>query len=228
MDLNDPRITDPLLRRVMRIAAEEHPTIKYVFKDRVWWWKVLYYTVIWMFNRKFMTHYTTTMGTELHFPNQQWFVDNQNSVARILAHELVHLRNHKKQGLAVAWLSYFFPQNLGFLALPALGGFWIPELFWFLLFLLALAPFPAYWRMEEEMSAYRMTIAFQYWADGGMHPNYIGVFADHFVKSQYYFMWPFRKQVEARLGRYLREVQEGTVRDDILFERMYQAIHSDY
>lgn len=224
MDLNDPQITSPLLQRVMRIAAEEQPTIQYRFKNEIWWWKVAYYAIIWIFNREFMVKYTTTLDNQIHFPSRKWLLENQASAAGVIAHELVHMRNNKARGSFVAGMLYFFPQDLAVLAPLAILGVWIPELTVFLLFVLALAPIPAYWRMEEEMSAYRMSIAFQYWRDGWMHDSYISEYAKPFIGSGYYFMWPFRKQVEGRLRRYLSEVRSGEVRKDPLFDKMYLAI----
>lgn len=225
MDLNDPRITNPALHHTMRVAAEENPSIKYRFKEDIWWWKILYYTVIWWWNKDFMKSYITTVGDEIHFPSVSWLLGSQEAAAKVIAHELVHMRNNKARGRFLSFLGYSFPQILGVLTIPAVLGAWIPEMWWFLVFLVAVLPLPAYWRMKEELSAYRMSIAAQYWLDGGMHPNYITqVFAAEFISSKYYFMWPFKKYIAEQLAKYLAEVQTGEIRKDPLFEKIYQAL----
>lgn len=72
----------------------------------------------------------------------------------VLAHELVHLMRGGGSWWRRAWwlARYAFPQCLGLLALLA---FVSP---WFLVALVALAPWPAGWRLREEAAAFAVSL----------------------------------------------------------------------
>lgn len=92
------------------------PSFEVAYKDRSDLMFVLGFLVT-PFNPDFMTGYTTTWGTKVYFPSENFLFDNPARGFRILAHEYVHLldaKNHK-----TFKLSYLFPQILMILPLIA-------------------------------------------------------------------------------------------------------------
>lgn len=130
--------------------------------------------------------YSTTIGRRISLADGHGWTT--------LAHEGVHVVQGLRQGTLIHSLLYLFPQCLALLSLLAI---WSP---WFLLSLIFLLPFPAYFRMRKELEAYCVNVVLVQWVNGSLPGNgYISRIADHFVESDYYFMWPFRRYIERRL-----------------------------
>jgi hypothetical protein len=174
------------------------------------------------FTPEFMSSITTTMGATVYFPSRAWVEEDYGRAWRVLCHELVHVEDYRALGKN-GWLfgvGYAMPQGLAVLAL--LG---IPfHSWWFLLFLLLLAPLPAPWRKAAEMRGYAMTMAVRYWTFGGGIPKEL---KDHivqnFVGPKYYFMWPFKGAVEREVGQWSRM----TLCDEIQrVDPVYAEVHS--
>lgn len=130
------------------------------------------------FNPRFMTDFTTTIAAVMYVPIAWW--KDAPSLRRVSCHEWVHeLRAMRAEivlgptgsvvveptprwrTLRRAWWSwlYLFPQSLAPLALLAvlawpLGAGWL----WWLVALAALAPWPAPFRVREELAAYVVSI----------------------------------------------------------------------
>ena len=144
------------------------------------------------FNPKFMTSFTTTIGSKVYFPKSTALEDKPVATCITLLHEIVHILDGKKYGKITFSLLYMFPQILALLTLPALFFFG----YWGLLFLLFLLPLPAYFRMKFERRAYltelyvaqKLTDRLQVTIDLDVHA---GLVKKNFNCSSYYWMWVF-------------------------------------
>src|SRR3990167_3207757 len=113
--------------------GKEQFDLKIAFKDESKFMKFL--GALLFFNRKFMTTYSTTVGTTVYFPSKSWLNENRDRAARILAHELVHIDDAKDVGEIGFSYSYLFPQILSTISVAAFLGS-SPLFLLFLLFLL--------------------------------------------------------------------------------------------
>lgn len=158
-----------------------------------------------IFNKDFMEKYSTTVYPNVYFP------DNFSTNMRweILAHEWVHLRGGKKSQFLFS-IKYLFPQwlvVLSFLSLLAIpfSNFWLLNLLWLVL----VAPLPAYWRMKEELDGYTMNLVIDKTTRGVISPFYIDFLELQFTGPGYYFMWPFKKNITNRLSTRVGQVLTG-------------------
>jgi hypothetical protein len=144
------------------------------------------------FNRKFMTTYTTTIGSTVYFPSQNYIQSAPVTSTTILLHELVHIYDGKKISKYLFGVLYLFPQILIFLLFPMLFLSWKLAL----IFLVFLLPLPAYFRMYFEKRAYISNLYVLYRLGNKLKFNvdleYNKDFnLSQFKNSYYYFMWPF-------------------------------------
>lgn len=144
------------------------------------------------FNPKFMTSFTTTIGSKVYFPKSTALEDKPISTCITLLHEIVHILDGKKYGSIVFSLLYLFPQVLAILTIPAL--FFIG--YWGLLFLLFLLPLPAYFRMKFEKRAYltELYVLHQLSIKLGITIDLdvrIALIKKNFNCGSYYWMWVF-------------------------------------
>lgn len=161
-----------------------------------------------IFNKDFMTRYTTTIHPKVYFPEEK--MKDARAVWKTLAHEWVHMVHAEATPTWWYSLKYLFPHWLALLALMSLGAIWGGP--WWLLnlcWLLCLAPLPAYLRSREEVSAYAMTMAVNYWRYGHVMPSTKERLVTHFTGSNYYFMWPFRKAVVRWLNTEEKKIVSG-------------------
>lgn len=122
----------------------------------------------------FLTFFITTIGNTVYVPDM-W--KNMSPVDRmiVLRHERVHMRQRRKYGtLLFSFLYLFFP-------LP--GGY-------------------AYYRKKFEQEAYEETIAATVeLKEAGVvivqTPAYRSWVLSYFMTSAYFWMWPFREDLEA-------------------------------
>jgi hypothetical protein len=103
--------------------------------------------ILYPFNRRFMSDYTTTIFGRIYWPDNVDPADRW----RTLWHECVHRKQATRVGEPWFSLSYLFPLPL---AVLALGAFWS---LWWLCALVFLAPLPAPWRVLWEREAYTIT-----------------------------------------------------------------------
>jgi hypothetical protein len=168
--------------------------MKIVYKDDSLFMRIL--GKILFFNPTFMTSYATTIGETIYLPNKskEW---SDQSIEMLLAHEMVHVLDYKKEGF-LFFLKYLFPQvllPLCFIVFPfsVVAGIFI--------LMFTAFPFPAYWRMKYELRGYTMTLAVkvlqlkqQGYSEGKIKEiidvkiNYIN--DTYFKGPAYYFMWP--------------------------------------
>jgi len=170
----------------------KHPLIQFAYglqvksKEDVWHQRLLGKIFYWLGDESYREFNCTTIGGVIYTPKMVKDVLNDP----ILAHEVVHVRQHRAWG----WIwevSYLFPQILGLLALK---GFWNPM--WFL-WALCFLPLPAPFRMWSELKAYKTTMSVDYWRWGGMNLEQFQAYLNtyllpKFTTRQYFWMWPFK------------------------------------
>lgn len=159
----------------------------------------------------FVEQVTTTIGGTVYFPNPEWVAQNYERSWMTLSHELVHVEDYRRLGLAkpLFLVAYAFPQVLSLLALLGFAF----QSWWFLGCLLFLAPMPAPWRKRAEMRGYGMTMAVHYWRHGTGIPQGLRAFVtQQFSGPLYYFMWwPF--SVEGEVGRWVKMILCSELQD---------------
>ena len=194
--MNDTQNFDAL----ENIIKERVPGFQIKFKDESPFMKFL--GKIMFFNKRFMTGYITTIGKTIYFPGRQEFEENRGGYFKTLCHEYVHVMDYVQRPVRFI-LGYIFPQLLAVFSLGAILALINP---WFLLFLLALlfaAPIPSPGRAESEFRGYGMSCKVRIWKGEIIDANLLKQYADTFTTSAYYFMWPFRKNVDKRLREYI-------------------------
>jgi len=159
------------------------------------------------FNKDFMRAYVTTVYPAVYFPDKT--KDNAAYTWPVLAHEWVHLLRAKNHPVWFV-LSYFFPHwlcALSLLAVTSVWGspWWLLNLIW----LAALAPWPAPGRYYEEWLAYRMSMAAEVWRYGAMTRYSRKFYVSQFTSSAYYFMWPFKKHLEKKVLAAVAAIERG-------------------
>lgn len=167
--------------------------------------------LVWVFNRRFMTDYTTTLKWIVYFPSEEFVKKSPDRAVSILMHEFIHLWDRKKKGVAFSLL-YTLPQSGAVLPLAMLLGIgWlIPgwgNLILGLLVVLFLLPWPAPWRMQWELRGYTMDLAHAHWQGHNMDT------LDEFIIEQftgwnYYRMWAFENDIRARIDRVKNDIKD--------------------
>jgi len=172
------------------------------------------------FNRQFMTHVTTTVGTTVYFPSRK-YVETDPAIAwDILAHELVHVSDHRRNRIFIGL--YLMPQLLAVLALLA-----IPlQSWWPLLFLICLAPIPAPWRLNAEIRGYAMGMAVWHWyRKAGIPQAMKQDIAKYLTGPDYYFTWWVSKDyVMGKINEWSKRILLDQVDDDPPFKLVHDMI----
>lgn len=177
------------LEKITNLGKEKYG-LQIKFKDESPLMKLL--GAVMFFNPKFMTSYTTTIGSTVYFTKREWLKKNPDAAAHVLAHELVHIRDAKEVGSFVFSYTYLLPQCLALLALLAIFSSW-----WWLLCLGFLAPIPSPMRTYWELRGYAITDATYYKSTGQFTD--IKRMARQFTTASYFFMWPFKADIEERI-----------------------------
>lgn len=156
-----PATPKDIYEALVALIATKVPGFQVLFKNESRWQRFLG-ALVWVFNRKYMTNYTTTLYPRVYFPNRE-FVENDTTHAwKVLAHEYVHLLDTKASPLGFR-VRYLMPQFLALLALGAFGAFWTPWAWFSLIALVALAPWPSAGRTALELRGYAMSMAVDFW-----------------------------------------------------------------
>lgn len=184
-------------------SAQKHfPKLQIKYKDK----SLLMKTIgkILFFNKSFMTGFSTTLGSTVYFPSENYIKLRSVSSSAVFLHELVHVKDAQKISGPIFGLLYLFPQILALFCLPLFLLSWKIALPLLVIFML---PIPAFFRMKFEKKAYEASLY-------ALH--HIGLklsfdpklerqasrFEAHFKSSKYYFMWPFsniKKDFEAAI-----------------------------
>lgn len=190
------------------------PKFSVDFKDQSLFMKIISY-LVYIFNRKFMTSYITTIYPKVYFPNQEKYNKLPTLNFKVLAHEFVHLFDAKDNSLLFS-LKYLFPQIL---ALPFIVGAVLLAIFvsWSMFFislivgLIFLVPWRAYWRSELEYRGYAMTLACEYWMNGDISDWTINHCKEQFYGWAYYRMDGDTSRVNAKINKIVEDIKSGKI-----------------
>jgi hypothetical protein len=205
--------------------------MKIVYKDDSLFMRIL--GKILFFNPTFMTSYATTIGETIYLPSKskEW---SDQSVEILLAHEMVHVLDYKKEKFLFP-LKYLFPQVLLPLCFVILPFSITAAIF---VFMFTAFPLPAYWRMKYELRGYTMTLAakvLQLKSDGYLDDKIkeiinarISHINDTYFKgSAYYFMWPFG--IYEKIQKDVNSIISGDIfSSDEVYEKVRKTILSKY
>lgn len=132
--------------------------------------------------KKFMTHFVTTIGNTIYLPSEWSGWTTANKLA-ILKHERVHMRQSRDVGRLKFSLLYLF------------------------------LPFPvvfSHYRKKFEMEAYEESLR-TYVKEYGpeiLTPEVRENMIRHFTSSEYLWMWPWRKSVEAWYDNFVASLKK--------------------
>jgi len=204
-------MADRTLLTALEGAIKTHaPKFEVRFKNESKLMKII--DKILFFNHLFMTNYITTIGQVPYWPSREHYEYNPDASFDVLAHEFVHVMDYIKKPVRFT-LGYLFPQIL---ALPAVLFILLSPLFitlmclsiispWWLLTLLslvALAPLPASIRKWAEVRGYGMSLRVRMWRYNQVTSSKFESSVRAFTGPNYYFMWPFEKDIRKELSAY--------------------------
>jgi hypothetical protein len=192
---------------------KKHYSFSVDFKDKSLLMKVLSYILF--FVKGFMTKYITTINNVIYFPKQSDI--NSPGAAPILAHEIKHIQQSNNYTFVLFSLLYLFPQSLSLLSVLGFLGFIYWPLFLCFAFIIALAPFGAYWRMKFELEAYTVSLyCLNLQLSNQDEQTRRKVLQDEavwintqFTSSNYYWMW--RSGVLDELNNKIESILDGSI-----------------
>lgn len=164
----------PALCLLLDEIKAEYPEFQLKSKSKSWLMKFLHVCLLVITfgqMRDFMVKFTTTVGYIVYTPTE-WEGWTPKAKMLILRHERVHMRQRKAKGSI--WFS------ISYLLLPL-------PIIW------------AYYRMRYEMEAYEETIQakWEYYGIRGFTPEVREAMISRFTGPSYFWMWPWRKRIEA-------------------------------
>lgn len=185
--------------------------------------------LMWPFNPKYMTSYTTTMYPRV------WFVSKADYEAKplasflILAHERVHLLDTQSQPF---WfrLSYLLPQVLAVpllvvgVVLAVTLGWW--SIIAFIFALGALFPWPSRWRVRWEQRGYAMSMAVRFWTTGDLPFSTKEAIRKQFLGSAYFWMAGDAVAIDKWLMVTSNAIRTGTIQEDPVYGAVYRFLRS--
>lgn len=204
-------------------ALNEKNNIEVKFKDESKLMKILGWVLF--FNSNFSKNFVTTIGSTVYYPSRDWIKNHHDASIKLLAHELVHIKDNKKFSFLFGFL-YLFPLSL----LPLSFSCYLFMPFWAaaLISLFCLLPFPAPWRMHFELKAYKMSLFVNdlFLREKGLSSTdrYIELcdqareMNKYFTGPFYYFMWPFGVKKKLKDEAYLIINSSTLESSDIYFE----------
>jgi hypothetical protein len=204
-----------------KLSAKYKFSIKY--KNKSVLMKILGFILF--FTKEFMTKYTTTIGSTIYFPSEEFVLKNDQLAITILSHEIVHVNQANKYSKFLFGLLYLFPQCLVILAVL------FPFSLWFLLFIVCLAPLPAPWRAKFETEGYTMSL---FMLNEQLHlfnaPEKIpDILLDratkidntYFKGSAYWFMWPFGSNLKNKV----KDIENNVISET---DSIYDCVRQSY
>jgi len=133
---------------------------------------------------KFMTGFITTIGAKVYV-HDSWQDSSLASKSEIIRHERIHMRQAKKYGR--------FLFSFLYLLFPLPGGL-------------------AYFRKKFEQEAYEESIRaiYQYHGEKAASSSQVKEFVlSQFTSANYFWMWPFRKNLEAWYDGVVAKIKSG-------------------
>lgn len=161
------------------------------------------FALILFFNPRFLDGYITTFGEKVYYPRHM--LDDDHIVITTLPHEMVHIHDSRMNGV-IYILSYLSPQIFALFSVMACFSVWNGYNMLWLLSLLFLLPVPSHGRANIEIRGFAMSMAVWYWMHNDQRsepPDYI---IDQFTGRWYYWMWPFRQDIEEKLMEWLDHI----------------------
>lgn len=133
--------------------------------------------------KNFMTGFITTMGNKVYVPDA-WDNSTLTSKSEIIRHERVHMRQAKKYGR--------FLFSLLYLVVP------FPTVF-------------AHFRKKFEQEAYEESLKalYEYHGEKIFTPNLKEGMLAHFTTAQYFWMWPWKKDLEKWYDSSVERIKSG-------------------
>ncbi len=175
------------LNSVIRKAKREFPNFELKEKSKSRLMKVInvFLKIITFGQMKtFMSSFTTTLNETIYTP-EKWPSIPEQARARVLRHELVHMRQKKRYTfLLFGYLYLFFPLPIGL----------------------------AYFRMKFEREAYEVSmrdVAEIHGVKALKNQKYRAGMVGHFTSAQYFWMWPFRRSIEKWYDGTVELIEKG-------------------
>ena len=162
-------ITKKQYFKLLRVIKRIFPKFRIVSKRNNYFMLWLNRTVQ-LFNKKFMTQYTTTIGYSIFTPDD-WSKRSYTSRYSTMIHEMIHLQQFRKFG--------FIPYSILYIFVP------IPV-------------FLAYFRKKFEQEAYAINIILAYKQKGRKHvlsKQYKQNVIDQFCSNLYGYTWHSKESI---------------------------------
>lgn len=197
---------------MMQVVWKRDPDVRlYEKQSSALMWTLYVAGFMWIWNKWFFSRFHTTIGKRVYIKKDSIAAEDWAGIYRVLRHEYIHILQRRRYWLLYD-VAYLFPQVLAVLAIPSFLSIWFGlQWLWSLGFLAFLAPIPAYWRMRFEIEGYTQTLLVEYEMRGQISEGLIRRVAEKFTGSTYYFMWPFNRDVRARLGDIVDKIYTGKI-----------------
>lgn len=194
---------------LVQAAQKYFPSLQIQYKDQSSFMKFLGFLLF--FNKSFMADYTTTVGNTVYLPSANYVKLHPVSGSVVFLHELVHLHDHKRVGSVWFHFSYLAPQIF---VIPALLLFLLSWKIALPITIFFLLPLPSYFRMIYERRAYYASMYCLKKLGDSMNfdpqlSQQASYFAEYFIDSSYYFMWPFSSIIDDDFTAAAQLVAEG-------------------
>lgn len=206
-DMFDVQSDDDLFEALCATIRSRVPKFKIRYKRGNAWQRFLGTLLFFIRGNAYMEEFTTTLGSTVWFPSEEFVEADRWKAFKILAHEYLHLMDRQSRPVFFEFL-YAMPQLLSILSVLALMAFFFGA--WWLMALLALvflAPIPALGRMGLEQRGYAMGLAINIWRHGTIRQEKRDYLHDVFEGSAYYWMWPYKKDIDEWIDKTERLVR---------------------
>ena len=200
------------LDEFMELTHARFSDIRVVRKSSSFFMYLIYYvSLMFIWQKRFMKGYNTTIGQTVYVIDRTIDEKRWEGLYRTMRHEFIHMLQDEKEGI---WfkLGYLFPQVLGLFSIFALLAIWFSN-FWLLslVFLGALAPWPAPFRAMWELEGYTQSLLAEFEATNRIRQDRVDWVVKQFVTSAYYFMSWSRAGVEAEVKSIINGIRSGRV-----------------
>jgi len=171
--------------KLLRVIKKIFPKFKIISKRSNYFMSWLNRTVQ-LFNKKFMTQYTTTIGYSIYTPDD-WSKRSYTSRYNTMIHEMIHLQQFRKFG--------FIPYSILYIFIP-------------------LPVFLAYFRKKFEQEAYAINIILAYKQKGRKHvlsEAYKKNVIEQFCSNLYGYTWYSEDSIEEWLENFVKKIENKEI-----------------